>query len=404
MVDVHYNERLFVMVKIQNIYRDNKTKKWYFKVYLGTDADGKKIQKTKRGFSSQKEAKLAYDRYMATQGFHEFYGNHLNSLSKQMTFEEFYKVRFVRWYEKQVKRQTFENAQFIFEKKMRYFYHMRVRDITSVDIEDWMFELSQTITRNSRLRERQSTLSNSYINRIRGHLKIVLDRAQKEGLIDQNPIDNVCCLPKENEKIDFWEFKEFQKVMEYFNGNNIQMKHRRLVYELLFFTGMRIGELSALPWKYVDLEKQQITIEKTLVYSKKDDWYLSTPKTKNAYRTIGIGSHLSKKLYEWKKLQSLLGNFEYVIQLDGTFTPPYSFASWLKEAALAMGVKPTKLHSLRHSHVAFLIEQNIQPLVIQERMGHSNINITLGTYVHLYAKADDRVIHAIDSFQSDTVI
>ncbi len=92
------------------------------------------------------------------------------------------------------------------------------------------------------------------------------------------------------------------------------------------------------------------------------------------------------------------------LRLDGTFTPPYSFASWLKEAALAMGVKPIKLHSLRHSHVAFLIEQNIQPLVIQERMGHSNINITLGTYGHLYAKADDRVIHAIDSFQSDTVI
>ena len=103
-------------------------------------------------------------------------------------------------------------------------------------------------------------------------------------------------------------------------------------------------------------------------------------------------------------MQKLLGNFEYVIQLDGTFTPPYSFASWLKEAAIEVDVKPIKLHSLRHSHVAFLIEQNVQPLAIQERMGHSNIQITLGTYGHLYAKADERVIAALDSSQSEDVI
>ena len=49
-----------------------------------------------------------------------------------------------------MKSQTYENAQFIFEKRMQFFYHFRVRDITSHDIEDWLFELSQTESRNSR--------------------------------------------------------------------------------------------------------------------------------------------------------------------------------------------------------------------------------------------------------------
>lgn len=50
------------MTKTTNIYQDTKTKKWFFRAYLGTDADGKKIQKTKRGFETKKDAKLAYDK------------------------------------------------------------------------------------------------------------------------------------------------------------------------------------------------------------------------------------------------------------------------------------------------------------------------------------------------------
>lgn len=391
------------MVKIKNIYQDKKTKKWFFRAYFGTDSSGKKLQKTKRGFSSQREAKLAYDKFMLTHGYNQSITNQL-STSSQITFEEFYRVRFVKWYEKQVKRQTFENAQFIFEQKMSYFYSLRVRDINSSDIEDWMFELSQTSTRNSRKQKVQDTLSRSYINRIRGHLKIIMDRAVQEGLVETNPVDKVSYLPLENKKVDFWEIQEFKKVMSVLSDSSIQIKHRKLVFELLFYTGLRIGELEALSWDNVNFEKNQITVEKTLIYVNKDNWYFSTPKTKNAYRTIGIGKVLSKKLYEWSQLQKMIGKFEYVIQLDGTFTPPYSFANWLKEAAIKAEIKPIKLHSLRHSHVALLIEQNIQPLAIQERMGHSNIQITLGTYGHLYAKSDNEVIEAIDDFQSDDVI
>lgn len=52
-------------------------------------------------------------------------------------------------------------------------------------------------------------------------------------------------------------------------------------------------------------------------------------------------------------------------------------------------------HSMIHSHVAMIFEMNIQPLMIQERLEHGNIQITLGTYRHLYAKVDDRVVEAI---------
>ena len=383
------------MVKIKNIYQDKKTNKWFFRAYLGTDENGKKVQKTKRGFESQREAKRAYDKYLLTHGLHQSLSTQISS-ANQMTFEEFYRVRFVNWYQKQVKPQTYENAQFIFEKRMRYFYHLKIRDITSQDIEDWMFELSQTATRNSEKREEITTLSKNYINRILGHLKIILARAVNEGLIKRNPVEDVSSFPKENTKVDFWEVEEFQKVMDAIPEISLENHHRKIVFEMLFFTGLRIGELEALTWKNVNLEKNQITVEKTLIYKTKDDWYLSTPKTRKAYRTISIGQRLSKKLEMWKDLQSRIGKFEFVCQLDGTFTPPYCFSNWLKGYAEKAGVRKIKLHSLRHSHVAMLIEQNIQPLVIKERLGHASIQITLGTYGHLYAKSDEQVTNVLD--------
>lgn len=390
------------MVKMINIYQDKQTKKWFFRAYLGIDENGKKVQKTKRGFLTQREAKQAYDSYLLTHGMHQVVSSHASKLKtvNQMTFEEFYRIRFVNWYEKQVKSQTYENARFIFEKRMRYFYGFKVREITSQDIEDWLYELSKTATRNSRNRDKTVTLSKNYINRILGHLKIILKRAVKEGIIERNPVDSVSSLPKENTKINFWEIDEFQEVMDAIPSTSLENQHRKIVFETLFYTGVRIGELSALTWNDVDLNKKQITVEKTLIYKGKNDWYLSTPKTNTSYRTIGIGEKLSEKLTRWKDLQSRIGNFEFVFQLDGTFTPPYCFSVWLKDYAKKVNIPPIKIHGLRHSHVAMLIQKNIQPLVIKERLGHSNIQITLGTYGHLYAKSDEQVVSVLDELIS----
>lgn len=383
------------MAKVRNVYQDKATKMWLFRAYLGLDKNGKKIQKTKRGYLTQKEAKEAYDKFMLQFGNYQTSSPQLQA-AKQMTFEEFYKFRFVRWYEKQVKSQTYENAQFIFEKKLVAFFKMKIMDITSHDIEEWMNELSHTVTKNSRNSTDFKTLSNSYVNRILGHLKIVLDRAVKEGIIDKSPADSVSPFKKRNNKVDFWEVDEFQRVMDTIPENSIQNHQRKITFEMLFYTGMRIGEYQALMWENVDLRRNLITIDKTLVYKTKNDWYLSTPKTDKSYRTIGIGVNLSKKLRKWKQLQQKVGRFQYVSQLDGTFTPSYSFSNWLKQYAREANVRPIKLHALRHSHVAMLIEQNIQPLIIQERLGHANIQITLGTYGHLYAKSDKQVVNLLD--------
>lgn len=105
-------------------------------------------ERSKRS-NEEKDVKIAYDKYMETHDYNQMIPNQLCS-TNQLNFEDFYKDSLVKWYERQIKSQTYENVQFIFEKRMQFFYHFRIRDITSHDIEDWLFELRQTEPCNSR--------------------------------------------------------------------------------------------------------------------------------------------------------------------------------------------------------------------------------------------------------------
>lgn len=73
---------------------------------------------------------------------------------------------------------------------------------------------------------------------------------------------DVSYLSVENKKVSFWELDDFKKAISYFNGKSLQNEHRKLVFELLFYTGLRIGELSALSWSNVDLKKIRLQLKK----------------------------------------------------------------------------------------------------------------------------------------------
>ena len=62
-----------------------------------------------------------------------------------------------------------------------------------------------------------------------------------------------------------------------------------------------------------------------------------------------------------------------------------------------IGVKPIRVHDIRHSHVAYLIYQGVEPLIIKERLGHKDIQMTLNTYGHLYPSQQKKVAEMLDN-------
>lgn len=150
-------------------------------------------------------------------------------------------------------------------------------------------------------------------------------------------------------------------------------------------TGMRVGEICSLKWKNIDLEDKKIYVDKTLqrIYNKNkrnSNLIIDKPKTDSSIRGIPI----NQKIYEiLKQLRKKYKDEDYFLSgRDSEIVEPrnyqYTFKSVLKECKL----KPYKFHILRHTFATNCIEVGMDAKSLSEILGHSNVDITLGIYVH----------------------
>lgn len=183
-----------------------------------------------------------------------------------------------------------------------------------------------------------------------------------------------------------------------------------------FHTGMRIGEVFALSWDDIDFNNKIININKTLSFSAKS-WRISTPKTKDSVRSIPFGAALSEILLSYRaeqlKNKVKYGQFyiknriangevnfekgeerEFVLtEKWGMFAKPSNMERYCRKYGF-------KFHSLRHTHASSLIDSGISPKIVKDRLGHSNINITLQTYTH---PSDQAQREAVEVFEKNVV-
>ena len=150
------------------------------------------------------------------------------------------------------------------------------------------------------------------------------------------------------------------------------------VIELLFATGMRIGELLALTYEDIDLEKRCITINKSYQRLNGKDM-ITPPKTPKSNRQISIPPFLAEELKEYCSMLYGITANERMFRFTKSFME-HEMVRGIKET----GVRRIRLHDLRHSHASLLVEMGFQPLAIAERLGHEKIETTLNTYSHLY--------------------
>ena len=222
--------------------------------------------------------------------------------------------------------------------------------------------------------------------------------------------------------------EEFNKITERFPYGTIYY----IPIMIGYYTGLRIGEVLALTWDDIDLEKQTVTVNKNLFFDrKKKKWYFGTTKTATSNRTITIGNTLTKALKKHKidqaKKRLQYGNLYYFvyegIEKDNnkTYRPVYWIQSIAKTPSILKQVPlvctkddgepvtintlkyasriinyslkiPFNFHSLRHTHATILIENGAEIKAVQMRLGHADIKTTYNVYVHHTSKmANDSV-------------
>ena len=208
--------------------------------------------------------------------------------------------------------------------------------------------------------------------------------------IKHNPARDVIIPRKQQNKehkVKFFsnqELKQFLNYLENLDQSSYENFFDYVLYKTLLATGCRIGEALALEWSDIDLKKGIISISKTLNRYQETN----TPKSKAGLREVDIDTATVSLLKEYKKRQQIqawqLGRSVKIVFTP--FTTKYAYACLLRKRLQGhfkvAGVPDVSFHGFRHTHATIMLYAGIEAKDLQYRLGHSNISMTLNTYVH----------------------
>ena len=171
----------------------------------------------------------------------------------------------------------------------------------------------------------------------------------------------------------FWTLEEFNQFMTVVDDPTM-----KVIFSLLFYSGIREGEMLALTLNDFNFENNTLSINKSYAVVDKKEIIKET-KTSKSKRIVAISlpimnlvKEYSETIYGYKPNERLFP------------TTKSSLYRAMKKYSELAGVKKIRIHDLSHSHASLLIEKGVPPLAINERLRHEDIQTTLNTYSHLY--------------------
>lgn len=235
-----------------------------------------------------------------------------------------------------------------------------------------------------------------YIHRV---LRQALNHAVKMQLIPRNVADCVEVPRQKVFKAAYLNEGQVQNLLRAFKETNIY-----IAVLLAVGVGLRRGEAMGLQWKDIDFKSKIITISRSLLPSSKG-LIFHTPKTENSQRHIVVPDSILDELELQKSKQddfkALLGdgyrnNDLITCYEDGTPINPASASHTFARVLQRNGLPHIRFHDLRHTNATLMLKHNIPAKVASERLGHSNIGITLDLYSHVMKEMQEDAANKLD--------
>lgn len=179
----------------------------------------------------------------------------------------------------------------------------------------------------------------------------------------------------------FWTKDEFSQFTE----SIMDKQQSYTAFMVLYWTGIRVGELLALTKEDIDFEQKTITISKS--YQRIDGKDVITPpKTPKSNRTISIPDFLAEDIKDYIKCIYGIKNKDRLFPFTKSF-----LLREIERGSKISGVKKIRVHDLRHSHCALLFELGFTPLEVADRLGHEKVETTLNIYAHIYPNKQKQI-------------
>jgi len=268
----------------------------------------------------------------------------------------------------------------------------RYESITRVHLIPRLGNITLTQLKSEHLQRHYTNKLNDGLSAltVRYHHTVIhkaLHTALKWGLVNRNVADGVDVPRSRHGEMKTWDEDEITHFLTAVKGS----PYYALCHTALF-TGMRRSELLALRWQDIDLIFGQVYVNRGLHHLKDGRYVFTQPKSTKSRRTIALSpssiltlkEHKEKHILERAMLGVPLKDDDLVFStLEGKPLRPNTISrAWTLLAARA-GVKVIRFHNARHTHASLLLKQGVHPKIVQERLGHSSIQITLDTYSHV---------------------
>ena len=343
-------------------YKDEASVRWNATFYY-TDWQGNKIHKKKRGFARKKDAQAWEEEFLRS-----------SAGSCDMLFSDFVEIYFQDMAGR-LRENTVRNKRYLVDEKiLPFFGGLRLNTITPAHVRRWQSEI---LSRNP---------APTYAKTINNQLSAIFNYAVRYYGLPSNPARTAGSMGKKDApEMSFWTVEEFSKV-----AACVKKLPARVGLSVLYWTGLRIGELLALSPADINLEAKTLTVRKSFQTIDGRE-VITEPKTSRSRRVIPLPPKLCDLLKEY---------------MDALYEPdpedrlfPYTkhyFRRQLNKAASLAGMEPIRLHDLRHSHASLLIHLGCPILLVSERLGHEDIQTTLRTYGHLYPSTASEAIKKLD--------
>lgn len=346
-------------------YKDDKTNTWYCS-FLYTDWNGDRKRKLKRGFALKKDA-LDWERKFLSK----------SKMSSSMTFEALTELYFEDM-ETRLKSTTLKSKRYLFDTKLiPYFGKLSIDKITPAHIRKWQNEMIGN----------EKAYSPTYLKTTNNQLSAILNYAVKYYNLPSNPCHLAGSMGKKDaDEMQIWTVDQFKLAM-----TCCKQPSSKLAFEIMFYGGLRIGELLALTPEDI-LDSKAINITKSYTRLDQED-IISTPKTPKSIRTVSIPAFL------YEKIQAYIAGI-YDVQPD---TRLFAYGKGtlnrnLTACAKAAGLPGIRVHDLRHAHASLLIEMGYNILLISQRLGHEKVETTWNTYAHLYPDKQEKLAEDLQKF------
>lgn len=343
--------------------KDPKTGKWLIQ-YRYTNWQGKRIKTMKRGFDTKREAEEWLRCFLLNQ-----------SCDFTMKFKDFIEI-YLKDMGSRLREHTMETKKYIIDLKIiPYFGEKSVNKITAADVRRWQNELMS------------QGYSQTYLKTINNQLTAIFNYAVRYYDLAANPCRKAGSMGKgKADEMLYWTKEEFNSFIEAI----IDKRESYLAFMIMYWTGVRIGELLALTPMDIDLENNVIHINKSYQRLNRKD-VITEPKTPRSIRDISIPDFLAEDIRDY--LDSL-----YNPDSEGRIFPftKHFLENEMKRGCKESGVKKIRIHDLRHSHASLLVSLGFSPVEISDRLGHEKIETTIDTYSHLYPETRTAIANKLN--------